>query len=120
MILDLYIHVSTVSVLRKLLKNACIAWKRGSRDLPCKQAAFSQQECHCLNIQEQAATSYRLHRWFMYMQGTRACMIRARANCISKWLVPATLARKMHVFKPLVNIPSDTDPFVAIMHTHRD
>ena len=42
----------------------------------CKQAAVTQQQCHYLNIQEQTATSYKLHSGLMCMQGIRACMIR--------------------------------------------
>ena len=41
----------------------------------CKQSVFSQQEGHYLNIKEQSETSYRLHSWLMYMQGTCECVI---------------------------------------------
>ena len=40
-----------------------------------KRGEFFQQECHYLNIQKQTVTSYGWHGGFIYMQGTRACMI---------------------------------------------
>ena len=44
----------------------------------------------------------------------------AHANNASKWRVFTTLARKMHMPKPLVNFPRDMDTFVAILHVRRE
>ena len=57
-------------------------------------AAFSHQECHYLNIQEETVTSYRLPSGFIYMLGTRASIEMVRTCNISKENAPGKASQK--------------------------
>ena len=83
-----------------------------------RKGELSQQESRNLDIQEQTATSYRLHSGLTFMQGTRGCVI--RENSIDKWGEAKTLARGIHMPKPLVYYPWDMDALVAILRARRE
>ena len=107
-------------MLQILLKNMSVARLWDNRDLHMQTQCILLTRVSLLEYLRTDCNWPQAIQW-VYIHARYTCLnLTACANPLSNWGGHATIARKTHVAKSLINSLGDMDAFVAMLQAHRE